>query len=190
MRQDSSVCSLTRTTSPSSPTTPTGFAPAGAATPPCNKVVDRLDGAHWFIGGDIADCLDSSSHCPLAAGERVQQPAVAGWDLDTQALSPAGAHVDGTQLAALTRCNTVWRDTPSAMVASSTGSQPSGACSTNRPRSSSVIRMRRGAYRMGCSPAMNPSASQRCTVEGTTPRILVASVIVTSSPSGAMAGGW
>ncbi len=45
-----------------------------------------------------------------------------------------------------------------------------------------MTRMRHGAPGVSCSPAMKPSPSQRCTVDGTTPRILAASVIVTSSP--------
>jgi hypothetical protein len=67
--------------------------------------------------------------------------------------------------------------------------QPGGVSSTKRSRSSSVMRMRQGAPGVSCSPAMNPSASQRCTVEVTTPKILAASVTVTSSPSGCSAGG-
>ena len=49
----------------------------------------------WVLEGDITACLDSASHCPLGAGEGVKQPAVGLWDLDAQALSPSGAHVDG-----------------------------------------------------------------------------------------------
>ena len=48
-------------------------------------------------------------------------------------------------------------------------SQPSGASSTNRLRISSVSRMRQGAPGVSCSPAMNPSASQRCRVDGARP---------------------
>src|SRR6266545_5394836 len=45
----------------------------------------------------------------------------------------------------LTRCNTVWRETPSARVAYCMATQPSGASSTSMPRSSSVRRIRQGA---------------------------------------------
>ena len=46
------------------------------------------------------------------------------------------------------------------------------------------MRMRQGAPAVSCSPAMKPSLSQRCTVEGTMPRISAARCTVTSSPSG------
>jgi RNA-directed DNA polymerase len=49
----------------------------------------------WALEGDITACLDPASHCPLGAGEGVQQPAVGLGDLDTQAFSPSGADVDG-----------------------------------------------------------------------------------------------
>ena len=51
-------------------------------------------------------------------------------------------------------------------------SQPSGASSTNRVRMSSVSRIRQGAPGVSCSPAMNPSASQRCSVEGAKPELV------------------
>jgi RNA-directed DNA polymerase len=49
----------------------------------------------WVLEADITACLDPASHCPLGAGEGVQQPAVGVGDLDTQAFSPSGADVDG-----------------------------------------------------------------------------------------------
>jgi len=82
-----------------------------------------------------------------------------------------------------TRCNTVWRETPRMCVASSIGMYPVGDCATNRERSSSVMRMRHGAPGVSCSAAMKPSLSQRCIVEGATPRISAALCILTSSPS-------
>ena len=51
-------------------------------------------------------------------------------------------------------------------------SQPSGASSTNRLRMSSVSRIRQGAPGVSCSPAMNPSPSQRCRVEGAEPELV------------------
>ena len=69
-------------------------------------------------------------------------------------------------------------------------SQPSGASSTNRARMSSVSRIRQGAPGVSCSPAMNPSASQRCSVEGAKPSWLAASVTVSSSPSGGAVSAW
>jgi RNA-directed DNA polymerase len=52
-------------------------------------------GYEWVVEGDIQACLDPASHCPLDAGEGVQQPAVGLGDLDTQAFSPSDADVDG-----------------------------------------------------------------------------------------------
>jgi hypothetical protein len=49
----------------------------------------------WVFEADITACLDPASHCPLGAGERVQQPAVGLGDLDTQAFPAPGADVDG-----------------------------------------------------------------------------------------------
>jgi RNA-directed DNA polymerase len=49
----------------------------------------------WVLEADITACLDPASHCPLGAGERVQQPAVGLGDLDTQAFPAPGADVDG-----------------------------------------------------------------------------------------------
>src|SRR5229473_2129298 len=84
----------------------------------------------------------------------------------------------------LTRCNSVWRDTPWARMASRTGSHPAGASSANNARSVSVIRIRQGAPGVSCSPGTNPSATHRCRVEGASPNWRAASATVRSSPSG------
>jgi hypothetical protein len=55
----------------------------------------------WVLEADITACLDPASHCPLGAGEGVEQPAVGLGNLDTQALSPARPHMDSAELAAL-----------------------------------------------------------------------------------------
>ena len=57
-------------------------------------------------------------------------------------------------------------------------------------RSSSVTRIRQGAPGVSCSPAMNPSASQRWSVEGATSRMSAARAIGNSSSSGGSPGGW
>src|SRR5919109_136018 len=69
-------------------------------------------------------------------------------------------------------------------------SQPSGALSTNNARMSSVRRMRQGAPGVSCSPAMNPSPSQRCKVDGASPSSVAASATVSSSPSCGWSAGW
>jgi RNA-directed DNA polymerase len=73
-----------------------GFRPRRGAHDGLQVVIDEAwQGRRWVVETDIADCLDPASHCPLGAGEGVQQPAVGLGDLDTQAFSPSGADVDG-----------------------------------------------------------------------------------------------
>ncbi len=73
-----------------------GFRPRRAAHDGLQVVVDEAwKGRRWVVETDISDCLDPASHCPLGAGERVQQPAVGLGDLDTQAFPAPGADVDG-----------------------------------------------------------------------------------------------
>ena len=59
----------------------------------------------------------------------------------------------------LTRCNTVWRETPSALIASRMGMKPSPASLLNRAMMSWVNRMRQGAPGVSCSPGMIPALS-------------------------------
>ena len=144
----------------------------------------------WVLEADITACLGVASHYPSLLRRASSRPPSG---LATSIRRPFRRPVrtwTARSWPRLTRCNTVCRETPSAMVASSIGSQPSGACSTNRPRSWSVTRIRQGAPGVGCSPVMNQSASHRCTVEAATPSSSAARVTVTSSPSGGVAGGW
>jgi hypothetical protein len=78
-----------------------GFRPGRGCHTALSEVVDVWKGTHWFIEGDISDCLGGPSHYPLAVAEGVEQAAARLGDLDTQALSPPGADVDGAKLAAL-----------------------------------------------------------------------------------------
>jgi RNA-directed DNA polymerase len=79
------------------------FAPCSYGFRPGRRAQDAIAEIHllathgyeWVLEGDITACLDSASHCPLGAGEGVQQPPVGLGDLDTQAFSPSGADVDG-----------------------------------------------------------------------------------------------
>src|ERR1700726_444289 len=76
------------------------------------------------------------------------------------------------------------------MVVSSIGRYSGGACCTMLARSSLVIRICHGAPGVTCSPAMKPSASQRCIEEVFIPRICAALRMETSSPSGGVGGAW
>src|SRR5215217_5525244 len=168
-----------------------GFRPKRSAHQACDAVrVEANRGREWVLDADVRDCLGVASHCPSLLGKASNRPPSA-WA--TSIRRPFRLPVrtwTARSSPRLTRCNTVCRETPSAMVASSIGSHPSGACSTNRPRSWSVTRIRQGAPGVGCSPAMNPSASHRCTVEGATPSSSAALAMVASSPSGGVVGGW
>ena len=73
-----------------------GFRPRRSAHQAIEAIrVEANRGREWVLDADVRDCLDPASHCPLGAGEGVQQPAVGLGDLDTQAFSPSGADVDG-----------------------------------------------------------------------------------------------
>jgi hypothetical protein len=147
-------------------------------------------GRRWVVETDIANCLGPASHYPLAVAEGVEQATIGLGDLDTQALSSPGADVDGAELAALDTLQHRLPGDPQRHGRLQHRQPSLGACSTNRPRSWSVMRIRHGAPGVSCSPAMNPSASHRCTVEGATPSSSAARVMVTGSPSGGVAGGW
>ena len=146
-------------------------------------------GGGWVLEVDIRSFLDASSHYPrsrerwlnksgMASGTLIRKPFLRPRQTWTACSSPR-----------FTRCNTVWRVTPSRRVASIIVTKPWGGASTKRERSSSVMRMRQGAPGVSCSPAMKPSLSQRCTVDGAMPRIVAASATVTKSPVGASIGG-
>jgi hypothetical protein len=60
-----------------------------------------------------------------------------------------------------TLCKTVWRATPSALAAWSSGRYPSGTSGTNLARVSGSRRMRQAAPGVVCWPASRPSLSQR-----------------------------
>jgi hypothetical protein len=79
-----------------------GFRPKRSAHDALQVLIDESwKGRRWVVETDIANCLGGPSHYPLVVAEGVEQAAVGLGDLDTQALSPPGADVDGAQLAAL-----------------------------------------------------------------------------------------
>src|SRR5215218_9454739 len=79
-----------------------GFRPKRSAHQALEAIrVEANRGADWGLDADVRDCLGGPSHYPLAVGEGVEQPTVGLGDLDAQALSSAGADVDGAQFAAL-----------------------------------------------------------------------------------------
>jgi hypothetical protein len=78
-----------------------GFRPGRGCHTALDEVVSVWKGTHWFIEGDISDCLDASPHCSFADCRGSEEPVLGGWELDTQAFSAAGAGEDGAELAAL-----------------------------------------------------------------------------------------
>jgi len=126
----------------------------------------------WASHCSFADCGGQNRHSS-ACGGSIRRPFARPVRMWTACRSPR-----------LTRCNSVWRDTPWARMASRTGSQPVGASSANNAHSVSVIRIRQGAPGVSCSPGTNPSATHRCRVEGASPSWRAASATVRRSPSG------
>jgi hypothetical protein len=144
---------------------------------------------HWVLEADIKACLDAWSHCSCRCLMGQNRPS---WAWDTLMRKPFRRPVRRWTAGSsprLTRCNTVCRETPRALVASCIASQPSGASSTNRVRSSSVSRIRQGAPGVSCSAGMKPSLIHRCRVDGAVPRVLAASATVSRSPSAVPVGG-
>ena len=75
----------------------------------------------WALDADLAAALDASSHCSFANCAGLEQAVLRGWDLDTQAFPASGAGRTAWSSPRLTFCNTVWRETPRARVASMQG---------------------------------------------------------------------
>src|SRR5713101_6464611 len=125
-----------------------------------------------------------ASHCSFADCRGQNRPVWAGGGSIRRPFARPVRTWTACSSPRLTRCNSVWRDTPWARMASRTGSHPAGASSANNARSVSVIRIRQGAPGVSCSPGTNPSATHRCRVEGASPNWRAASATVRSSPSG------
>jgi len=131
--------------------------------------------------------LDASTHCPFHLLVLLEEARIGPIHLDSQALPASGAHVDGLELAALYRLQHLLAGHAEGEGGLQHG-QPAGRGLLNELGPQVVGDA--DAPRVNCSPAMKPSPSQRCTVDGATPRILAASTMVTSSPSGSSVAGW
>src|SRR5919106_196270 len=116
---------------------------------------------NWVLDVDIRGFLDRASHYTPADRWHSKRPEKAGGTLMRKPLRRPRHTWTAWSSPRLTRCNTVWRETPSRRVASIIGTYPSGAASTNRARSAAVMRMRHGAPGVSCSPAIKPSLIQR-----------------------------
>ena len=138
----------------------------------------------YVVEADIRGFLDASSYYTPSDGFGSKREGMVAGTLIRKPLRRPRFTWTASSSPRFTRCNTVWRETPRMCVASSIGRYPSGACSTKRERSSSVMRMRHGAPGVSCSAAMKPSFNHRWTVEGATPSMSAALCILTNSPSG------
>jgi len=136
-----SACTWSRTWSRSSTPTPTATdwslgARCGGAVP------QALLEVRLVIDLDLRAFLEGSTHCPFHLLLLIEKAGLGSFHLDSQPFLRPDRTWTASSSPRFTRCNTVWRLTPSASVASSMASQPGGASSTKRERRSSVTRMR------------------------------------------------
>src|SRR5271166_4082798 len=140
-------------------------------------------GNEWIVDADLKDYLDTASYCPLVHEVRSKSSGCRAIALMRSPFCLPRITWTASSSPRLTRCNTVWRETPSAFIASRIGMKPSPASLLNRAMTSWVNRMRHGAPGVSCSPGMIPALSKRWRVEGATPSTGAAVLMVNSSPS-------
>jgi len=168
-----------------------GFRPGRSAHQAVRKAQQYVAGGRrWVVDLDLEKFLDRTSYCPLIHEVVANRWGRSSTTLILKPLRRPQVMSLAWSSPRFTRCNTVCRETPSFMVASSMGRYSGGACSTMRARSSSVMRICHGAPGVTCLPAMKPSASQRWMVEVFMPRIWAALRIETTSPCVDCAEGW
>src|SRR5438093_197200 len=139
-----------------------GYRPKRSAQDAIRKVHELLCASHTeVVDADLSKYLDPASYCPLIHEMCSNKPGRSSMTLMRKPLRRPRVTKTASNSPRFTRCNTVWRETPSFIVASSIGRYSGGACSTNRERNSWVSRICHGAPGVTCSPAMNPSFSQR-----------------------------
>src|SRR5207344_3033112 len=131
---------------------------------------DALDALHagiyrkqvnWVLDADIQGFLDPVSYCPQVHEVHANSSACRAITLMRSPFCRPRVTWTASSSPRLTRCNTVWRETPSARIASRIGRKPSPASAVNRTLSPSVRRIRHGAPGVICSPAMMPSLMRR-----------------------------
>src|SRR5271167_2289386 len=137
-----------------------GFRP-GRSCKDALREVDRLlkEGFTFVVDADLKSYLDTASYCPLVHEVRSKSSDCRVITLIRIPFFLPCVTCTTSSSPRLTRCNTVWRETPSLRVASCIVTKPSPAVSLNRAMRSSVRRMRHGAPGVSCSPGMMPSLS-------------------------------
>src|SRR5271165_5531542 len=144
---------------------------------------------NFVLDVDIRTFLDTTSYCPPVHEVRSKSSGCRSIALIRSPFCLPRMTWTASSSPRLTRCNTVWRETPSAFIASRMGMKPSPASLLNRAMTSRVNRMRHGAPGVSCSPWMIPALSKRWRVEGATPSTGAAVLMVNSSPSACAALG-
>src|SRR3984957_4760526 len=133
------------------------------------EVEEQLFRGHpEVVDADLADYLDTASYFPLVHEVRSKSSGCRSIALMRSPFCLPRITWTASSSPRLTRCNTVWRETPSAFIASRMGMKPSPASLLNRAMTSSVSRMRHGAPGVSCSPGMIPALSKRWRVEEAT----------------------
>jgi hypothetical protein len=127
------------------------------------RQVDRLlkEGCAHVADADLKSYLDTASYCPLVHEVRSKSSGCRAIALIRSPFCLPRMTWTASSSPRLTRCNTVWRETPSALIASRMGMKPSPASPLNLAVTSSVKRMRQGAPGVSCSPGMMPALSVR-----------------------------
>src|SRR6516162_9077731 len=147
-------------------------------------------GHREVVDADLADFLERAAYCPLVHEIGWKRSDCRPITLMRRPFCLPRMTWTAASSPRLTRCNTVWRETLSARIASRIGRKSSPASPLKRSLRSWVRRIRQGAPGVSCSPAIMPSLSRRWMVDGATPSITAAFLIVSSSPSGAPIVCW
>src|SRR5271166_1437758 len=166
-----------------------GYRPGRSAIDAVHTTRQRCWRYDWVLDIDIKAFLDTASYCPLVHEVRSKSSGCGSTALIRSPFCLPRMTWTASSSPRLTRCNTVWRETPSAFIASRMGMNPSPASLLNRAMTSWVSRMRHGAPGVSCSPGMIPALSNRWRVEGATPSSAAAVLMVKSSPSACAALG-
>ena len=104
------------------------------------------------VDADLADYLDTASYCPLVHEVRSKSSGCRVIALMRSPFCLPRMTWTASSSPRLTRCNTVWRETPSAFIASRMGMKPSPGSLSNRAMVSRVNRMRQGRRRSAARP--------------------------------------
>ena len=148
-----------------------------------------IEGYRFVVDIDLAKFLDHVSYCPLVFEACAKRSVCRAMTLILNPFCFPRTVCRASSSQRLTRCNTVWRDTPRTRIASRIGKKSAPASPLKRALSSSVRRICQGAPGVTCSPAMTPSLMRRWMVEGATRSAFAAPLMVTRSPLAASTFG-